>query len=188
VKLDYWARRGSPGQSIAAKSHLRLVLLPFLLLLAGCFTSSQPKFPLSSAVAVFGDGGRYIAYERSSDGSFRRDETIELRKRADGGYDYIDEKGKVTPLSLYRIGPNLYVAQAIREDGQTADYVAVRVNGNEVLTYPLDCTKQDAAKLKSLGVEITDQGRVCNVDKVADPLTLLAGLNRGEPSGKMVRE
>jgi hypothetical protein len=188
VKLDYWARRGSPGQSIAAKSHLRLVLLPFLLLLAGCFTSSQPKFPLSSAVAVFGDGGRYIAYERSSDGSFTRDETIELRKRADGSYDYIDEKGKVTPISLHGIGPDLYVVQAMREDGHSVDYVVVRVRGNDALTYAADCTKQDAAKLESLGVEIRDKGRVCMIDKVADPAALFATLSLGEPTGKAVRE
>jgi len=164
--------------------------LTFALLLAGCFTSSQPKLPLAQAVPALGDGGRYGAYERSSDGAYKRDETITMRKRADGGYDYIDSKNKVTPLSFYRIGPNLYVAQAIREDGHSADYVAVRVNddGKEALTYPLDCTKQDTAKVKSLGVEITDQGRVCNIDKVADPLALLAGLKLGEPSGKMVRE
>jgi hypothetical protein len=160
------------------------------LLLAGCFTSSQPKLPLAQAVAPFGDGGRYGAYERLGDGTYKRDETVTMRRRADGGYDYVDSKGKVTPLSFYRIGPNLYIVQAAGENGHGTDYVAVRVRdgGKEGLTYPLDCTKHDAAKLKSLGVEITDQGRVCNLDKVADPLALFAGLNLGEPSGKMVRE
>jgi len=164
--------------------------LTLALLLAGCFTSSQPKLPLAQAVAPFGDGGSYGAYERLSDGTYKRDETVTMRKRADGGYDYVDSKGKVTPLSFYRIGPNLYIAQAIGENGQGADYVAVRVSddGKEGLTYPLDCTKQDAAKLKSLGVEITDNGRVCNIDKVTVPMALFAGLNLGEPSGKMVRE
>jgi hypothetical protein len=165
-------------------------VLTLALALAGCFTSSQPKLPLAQAAAPFGDGGRYGAYERLSDGTYKRDETVTMRKGADGGYDYVDSKGKVTPLSFHRIGPNLYVVQAAGENSKGADYVAVRVNddGKEGLTYPLDCTKQDTAKLKSLGVEITDSGRVCNIDKVADPLALFAGLNLGEPSGKMVRE
>lgn len=160
--------------------------LPFLL--AGCFTSSQPKFPLSNAVPALGDGGRYVAYERRDDGSFKRDETVQMRPRAAGGYDYIDEKGKVTPFSLHRIGPDRHVAQAIRDDGHTADYILLHARDAEVLTYATDCAKQDAAKLKRLGVEIRDQGRICAIDKVADPAALFAALKLGEPSGKMVRE
>jgi hypothetical protein len=165
-----------------------LITLSLTLLLAGCFSSSQPKLPLAKAVPALRDGGRYVAYERQSNSKYKRDEIISMRKRKDGGYNYIDSKGKVTPLSIYRLSPNLYVAQAIRDDGHTADYVALRVKGNEVLTYPLDCAKQDAAKLKSLGVEITEQGRVCEIDKVTDPMALFATLNLGEPTGKMVRE
>jgi hypothetical protein len=162
--------------------------LALALLLAGCFTASQPKLPLSRAAPAFGNGGHYIAYDRKSDGSYKRDEAFDLRKRADGSYDYIDSKGKATLLSFHRIGPNLYVAQAIREDGHSADYMTLRRNGKESLTYPLDCAKQDAAKLKSIGVEISDQGRVCNIDKVADPMALFTSLNLGEPTGKMVQE
>ena len=40
-------------------------------LLAGCFTSQTPKFPLASAVPLFGDGGRYIMFEHSG-GEWRR--------------------------------------------------------------------------------------------------------------------
>jgi len=173
------ARRGWP---------LALIALSLTLLLAGCFTSSQPKLPLAKAVAALGDGGRYVAYERQSDGNYKRDEVIDMRKRADGGYNYIDSKGKITPFSLYRIDLDLYIAQATREDGHNTDYLALRVIGKDVFTYTTDCAKQDAAKLKSLGVEITDQGRVCNIDNVANAIALFAGLNLGEPSGKMVRE
>ena len=162
--------------------------LALALLLAGCFTASQPRLPLSKAAPAFGNGGHYVGYDRKGDGSYKRDEAFDLRKRADGGYDYIDSKGKATLLSFHRIGPNLYVAQAIREDGHSADYMTLRRNGKETLTYPLDCAKQDAAKLKSLGVEISEQGRVCSIDKVADPLALLASLKLGEPTGKMVQE
>jgi hypothetical protein len=165
-----------------------LATLSLALLLAGCFTSSEPKLPLAKSMPAFGDGGSFVAYERMSDGTYKRDEVIDMRKRAGGGYDYVDSKGKGTPLSLYRIGPNLYVVQAVRDDGHNTDYVVARINGNEVLTYPLDCAKQDAGKLKGLGVEIGDQGRVCNIDKVANPIALFASLNLGDVSGKMVRE
>ncbi|MPZ56963.1 MAG: hypothetical protein GEU91_10805 [Rhizobiales bacterium] len=157
------------------------------LLLAGCFTSSQPKFTLASAVPALGNGGRYIVYQRNSDGSFQRDESFEMRGRADRGYDYIEDKGKVTPVSLHRIGPDRYVAQAIREDGKTADYLVLRLRGNEVLSYGPDCAKQDAAKLKGLGVEIRDK-TTCVIDRVADPAALFATLELGEPGVKMVRE
>jgi hypothetical protein len=155
------------------------------LLLAGCFTSSQPKFPLSSAVAVLGKGGRYVTYERREDGSFKRDETIEVRPRADRAYDYIDEKGKVTPVSFHRIKGNIYVAQAVGADRHT-DYVMLRVDGKEVHFFAPDCDKQDAAKLKALGVVI-DQHE-CKIDGVADPAALFATLERGPPGSKMVRE
>jgi hypothetical protein len=172
----------------------RRTLAPLLLamcasfLLAGCFTSSQPKLSLSTAVPALGDGGRYVGYSRKGDGSFQRDEVFTMRRRADGGYDYVDEKGKVTPVSLHRIGSDLYVAQAIRENGHDADYVALSVRDGETLSYPLDCSKQDTSKLKALGVELRDDGKVCAIDNVADPLTLFTSAALGEPSGKMVRE
>jgi len=159
-----------------------------LLLLTGCFTSSQPKFPLSTAVAALGDGGRYVSYERTSDGGFKRDETFTVRKRADGGYDYIDSKGEVTSLSLHRIGPDLYVAQALRKNGHTADYVILRIQGKEVLSYLPECAKQDPAEMKRLGVEIRDNGKICDIDQVADPAKLFTLLKLGEPGAKMVRE
>ena len=180
----------SSGRVFSRAGACRSLVIAFALalLLTGCFTSSQPKFPLSTAVAALGDGGHYVSYERTSDGGYKRDEMFTVRKRADGGYDYIDSKGKVTSLSLHRIGPNLYVAQALRENGHTADYVILRVQGNEVLSYLPDCAKQDPVKMKRLGVEIRDNGRICAVDRVADPAALFAMMQLGEPGGKMVRE
>ena len=153
-------------------------------LLGGCFTSSQPKFPLSTAVPALGDGGRYVGYDRRSDGSFKREEPLDVRKRADGGYDFIDAKGKVTTLSLHRIGPDRYVAQA--SEGKTIHYVVLQIDAKDVLSFATSCDKQDAAKMTALGVVIDRYE--CKIDGVADPAALFAALNLGEPGSKMVRE
>jgi hypothetical protein len=158
--------------------------LALSLLLAGCFTSSQPKFPLATAVPALGDGGRYVGYERMGDGSFKRDEAFNVRRRADGGYDFVDAKGKVTTLSLHRIGPDRYVAQASEEGG--IHYVILQVRGNEVLAFGPDCKQQDAVKLKAQGVDVRQYE--CVIDGVADPAALFAGMELVEPGSKMVRE
>jgi hypothetical protein len=157
------------------------------LLLAGCFTSTQPKFPLSTAVPALADGGRYVAHQRKNDGSYERDETFEMRRRADGGYDYVDAKGKVTAVSLHRIGPNRYVAQGMREDGQGADYLVLEMRGSEIFSFGPDCTRQDPTRLKALGVETRDR-TTCVIDRVDDPAGLFATLELGEPGAKLVRE
>jgi hypothetical protein len=161
-----------------------LFALTLVLLLAGCFTSSQPKFPLASAVPALGDGGRFVGYERLTDGSYKPEEPFDVRKRADGGYDFIDSKGKVTTLSLHRIGPDRFVAQA--QEGGAVNYVVLQVRGNEVLAFAPECKKQDAAKLKAQGVEVRQYE--CVIDAVADPAALFAAMELGEPGSKMVRE
>ena len=158
--------------------------LAFLLLLAGCFTSSQPKFPLSTAIPALGDGGRYVGYERLSDGSFKREEAFDVRRRNDGGYDFVDAKGKATTLSLHRIGPDRFVAQATEEGG--VYYVILQVRGDEVLAFAPDCKEQDAPKLKAQGVNVRQYE--CVINSVADPAALFAGMEPDEPSSKMVRE
>lgn len=169
--------------------------LAFCLLLAGCFTSSQPKFPASSAVPALGSGGHFAAYERQSDSSFKRDDSFDVKHRADGGYDFTDIKGKVTPISLHRIRGDLYVAQAVNDKKDHTDYAVLRLQGQEgqagqvgqeILAYPSQCDKQDAAKLKALGVEIRKYQ--CVIDRVADPVGLFATINLGEARSKMVRE
>lgn len=158
--------------------------IAFTLLLAGCFTSSQPKFPLSTAAPALGEGGRYVGYERASDGSFRREEAFDVRRRADGAYDFIDAKGKVTTLSLHRLGPDRLVAQA--REGGSVHYVILQVRGNEVFSFAPDCGMQDAEKLKARGVEVRQYE--CAIDGVADPAALFGAIELGAPGSKMVRE
>jgi len=175
---------------MVSESRGRLALaLACCLLLAGCFTSSQPKFPLSTAVPALGNGGHFGAYERQSDGSYKRDDSFDVKHRADGGYDFTDLKGKVTTVSLHRIRGDLYVAQAVNDKNDHTDYALLRVqgkDGNEILAYAPQCDKQDAAKLKALGVEIRKYE--CVIDRVADPAALFAAIDIGEAGSKMVRE
>src|ERR1700752_4014939 len=63
----------------------RLLLLPLLaaihFLLAGCFQSDQPKFPLADAATPLGEGGRYAVYERGPDNRYQRQEVVAVKRR-----------------------------------------------------------------------------------------------------------
>jgi hypothetical protein len=158
------------------------------MLLAGCLGSENPVFPLSSAVPALGEGGRYVTFEHAGDGKFTRDSTIEVRKRADGGYDFIDDKGDSTQVSLHPIAGGRHVGQATTKNKRIRfGYVIFSIEGNEVLIYATDCDKQDRAKLEALGVVIEGKYE-CLIDKVADPVSLFNGLTLGPPTSKMVRE
>jgi hypothetical protein len=165
-------------------SALACLLASLALLLTGCYTSSRPKFPPNTAVAALGDGGRYVAYERMSDGSFKREDAFDVRKRADGGYDFVDSKGTVTKVSFHAAGSDRFAVQVVEGDG--VHYAVVQVRGNEALAFATDCSKQDAAKLQAQGVVVRQLE--CMIDRVNDPAALFAGLELGEPSSKLVRE
>ena len=157
-------------------------------LLSGCFSSETPKFPAESAVAAFGDGGRFQGYERTEDGRYKKtDEAIMiLKRRGDGGYDFVDEKNKVQPVSFHPIAGGNFVGQAYESGKSGYDYVVVRVAGNEAFIYFPDCNKQDQAQLEKLGVAIGQFE--CWIDRVADPAAFFASLMLGEPVSKLVRE
>jgi len=157
-------------------------------LLSGCFFSETPKFPAENAVAAFGDGGRFQGYDRMEDGRYKKaDEAIFMvKRRGDGGYDFIDEKDKVQPISFYPIAGGNFVGQALENGKSRYAYVVFRITGNEALIYVPDCDKQDKAQLDKLGIEI---GRFeCRIDRVADPAAFFASLTLGEPTSKLVRE
>jgi len=157
-------------------------------LLSGCFSSERPKFPAESAVAAFGDGGRFQGYERTEDGRYKKtDEAIMiLKRRGDGGYDFVDEKNKVQPVSFHPIAGGNFVGQAYESGKSGYDYVVVRVAGNEAFIYFPDCNKQDQAQLEKLGVVIGQFE--CRIDRVADPAAFFVSLTLGEPTSKLVRE
>jgi hypothetical protein len=133
---------------------------------------------------ALGDGGRYVGYERLSDGRFKREEAFDVRKRTDGGYDLVDSKGSVTKLSFHPVGSDRFVAQAV--EGNGVHYIVVQVRGNEVFVHATDCSKHDAAKLQAQGVVV--RRLECMIDRVNDPAALFAGMELGEPTSKLARE
>src|SRR5436190_15298169 len=87
-----------------------LVLLAAIsILLAGCFQSEQPKFPLADAAAPFGQGGRYVVYERVAHDRFERQEVFVITRRADRAYDFVNEKSETLTMSLHALGGDRFV-------------------------------------------------------------------------------
>jgi len=159
------------------------------LLLSGCFSSETPKFPMEGAAAPFGDGGRYQTYERTDGDNYKKDEIITVKRRTDGGYDFVNQKGEVQPISFYRLTGESFVGQASSPEKERPRYAYVifRIAGNEALVYLPDCQKQDKARMEALGVVSIGQYE-CAIDRVADPTAFFASLTLGEPTSKIVRE
>jgi hypothetical protein len=166
--------------------------------LGGCFMSQQPLFTEASAVAAVGDGGHYLAYEKIGN-RYKRDEAVELR-RHDNGYDYINEKGAVTPLTLHPLGKNLFAIQAKNESGGYV-YARLRLLGNVGFVEVPDCDKQSLDKLRALGIVVREselakaltgrdhvQTHECLLDGVSEINKAFATIRFGAPTGKLVRQ
>jgi hypothetical protein len=168
-------------------------LIPLLLavlgmLLAGCFQSEQPRFPLAAAAAPFGEGGRYVVYEWVAGDRFDRQEVFVITRRADGGYDFANEKGETLTMSLHALGGDLFVGQASPSKDQPGyGYVVFRMTDSEALLYAPQCDKQDKAVLKAAGVQMNGEYE-CVIDRVADPAALFRQLDLGDPASKLIRE
>jgi len=163
----------------------RLAIVAALsLALAGCFTSKQPLFDEAQAVTALGDGGRFATYSRNGKRFERDKEPFEVRLKGKV-YDFIDEKGVAMPVSFHPLGRGRFVAQAHLESGDYG-YAVVRIKAGETLVYALDCAKQNATRLKSLGVEIRDSE--CVLDKVTHTQALFTVVRLGQPTSKLVRE
>lgn len=161
------------------------VLVLLALVLTGCIKSQEPKFPLAGAVPALGDGGRYRMHDRVEGGKFIPADVVEIRKRAGGGYDFIDPASDPTPISLHAIAGGLHVVQS-RNAAGVHEYIVARIAGGEVFTYAPDCNKQDKAMLDAFGAEM--RGDDCHIDGMKDPAGFFAKLNLGEPTAKLVRE
>jgi hypothetical protein len=157
-------------------------------LLSGCIFSETPKFPADSAVAAFGDGGRFQGYDRMDDGHYKKaDEAIFfVNRRSDGGYDFIDQKDEVQPIWFHPIAGGNLVAQVLENRVPRYAYVVFRVAGDEAFVYAPSCDKQDKMQLEKLGVAIGQFE--CSIDRVADPAAFFSSLTLGEPTSKLVRE
>jgi hypothetical protein len=157
-------------------------------LLSGCIFSETPKFPAENAVAAFGDGGRFQGYDRTESDRYKKaDEALFMvKRRADGSYDFVNEKNEVQPISFYPIAGGNFVGQALENGKSRYAYLIFRIAGNEAFIYVPDCDKPDKAQLEKLGVVIGQFE--CRIDRVADPAAFFASLTLGEPTSKLVRE
>ena len=171
--------------SRAASLVLVAVLSSFL---SGCFISEEPKFPLASAVSPFGEGGRYGVFERGDGNQYKRQEAFVIKRRADGAYDFTNEKGEVLTISFYPLSDGQFISQAKSDKDQPGyGYAVFRFSGNEALLYAPQCSDQDKVKMELLGVEVNGQFE-CVVDHVTDLTGLFGKVDLGEPISKMVRE
>lgn len=186
--LTRMARRSAPLAAVVALS----------LMLGGCLVSRQPLFAEASAVAPLGDGGRYVAYERFGN-RYKRDEMMQLR-RTGADYDYINEKGAITPVTLHPLGKGLFAIQAKADDGGYT-YARLRLSGATGFIEIADCDKQDPKKLAALGIatKVNDiakaitgrddaQTHDCVLDGVRDIRKVFSTLKIGPPTSKVVRE
>jgi hypothetical protein len=195
--MDYLVQAGAccaAEEDIPSMANRALGLgsLPLLtaisLLLAGCFQSNEPKFPLADAAAPLGEGGRYVVYERGADDRYQRQEVLVIKRRPDRAYDFIDEKGEAQTVSFHPLGTNLFVAQAKGDKDEPGyGYAVLRLAGGEAVFYVPQCDAQDKAALAAASVEVNGQLE-CIVDRVGDPTALFKRLDLGEPVSKLVRE
>jgi hypothetical protein len=170
-------RKAMPLLTIAALS----------VLLSACFTSEGPKFPVSSAVAFFGNGGRYSVLEHVGGGKFEKKRVVTVKSMPDGTYQFIRDKA-VLPISFHDVGNGITVAQAKPNDNKNAyGYLTVTRKGKEVSLYLPQCDKQDPKLLSDYGVVPRDKYE-CSIDKVSDPAKLFVALTPGDPTTKMIPE
>ena len=174
--------------SVIATSGRSLAVALLCLLLAGCFVSEQPMFPLATAIPALGVGGHYGYYQRDAKGDFQRQQSFEVRHRNDGAYDVINSSGEVSPASLHPIANGTLVLQSKSErDNPPYLYLIMQVVDGEAFIYIPDCDKLDKDKLANFGVEKRDTHK-CIIDRVADPTGLFAAVNLGNSGMKIVRD
>jgi hypothetical protein len=161
----------------------RIALVAMLsALLSGCFASDKPMFSAETAVMALG-GGKYATFEQLADGKEEPSDTIEVRLGPNNVYDFIDEKGEATPVTIHPLSGDEHVLQAKLKGGY--GYVVIRTaSPKEAIVTPVECNKQDEAKMAALGVERRDRFE-CRIDKVADPAAFFAGLTRSRAVSRM---
>lgn len=156
-------------------------------LLSGCFISHEPKLPLRTAAAPFGEGGRYGVFERKND-RYERQETFVIKRRPDGAYDITNESGEVLLISFHPLGEGAFVGQAKAENAKPGyGYAVFRFAGNEAVLYAPQCSDQDKGQIEPLGVEFSNRFE-CAIDRVADVPGLFGMVDIGQPVSKLVRE
>ena len=162
------------------------LLVVLTALLSGCFTSDRPMFAPDSAARAVGDGGKYATFEQV-DGKEQPSDPVEIRPRGPNGYDFVDEKGVATPVTFHALPDGRYVAQAKLEGDQGYGYLIARIDGPQIVVTPIECLKQDDARMAALGVVKRSQYE-CRIDAVADPVAFFTALKPNPAVSRMVRQ
>jgi hypothetical protein len=124
------------------------------ILVSGCFMSEGPKFPPSSAVTAFGDGGRYGVFTHLGGGRYKRQETFVVRRPPGRSYEVVNEESKVLRISFHDIGGGLLVGQSKPHPDRSAHgYLVLARDGRNMLLHAPQCKEQDEAVLNAFGVE-----------------------------------
>jgi len=166
---------------------LRIAVVVLLsALLSGCFVSDHPVFGPESAVRVLGDGGKYATFEQV-DGKEQPGDPIEIRPREANAYDFVNQNGAANRVTFHPLPDGRYVAQTKLDADQGYGYVIARIDGPQIVPLPIDCDKQDQARMASLGVVRRSQYE-CRIDAVKDPTGFFVGLKTTEPVSRMVRQ
>ena len=154
------------------------------ILLSGCFSSDEPRFPLESGAAAFGDGGRFVYFEREGD-RYRREHPFTM-KRVKNAYEMVNDKGEVQTISFHDVGNGRLVAQ-VPQGKQGYGYAILTRKGAESFIYVPDCLKQDPKLLATHNVGPIGQFE-CGIDKVTNLQDLFGAVDPGEPTSKIAPE
>jgi hypothetical protein len=153
-------------------------------LLSGCFASDQPLFSSESAVLALGNGGRYATFE-IRDEKENPSDPVEVRPGPENVYEFINEKGAVTPITFHHLAGDEHVVQAKLAGTQGYGYMLAQIRDKDVLVVPIECNKQDGARMAALGI-VRRTEYECRIEKLPDLLGFFRELKRSEPSGRMV--
>jgi hypothetical protein len=153
-----------------------------LFLLAGCMSSQRALFPVAAGAHPI-EPGHYRLFQKEGD-AFKPSDLVEVRNGAENSYDFVDEQGKTTLVSLHPIDGGRFVGQAHEKEGYA--YVVFEISGKSVLVYAPDCDKQDKDRMAKLAVEISNHE--CKLDRIADAKAFFSTVDIGQPTSKMERE
>ena len=162
------------------------LVLSLAALLSCCFASDQPLFSSESAVLALGNGGKYATFETVG-GKEEKSDPVEARPGPGNVYEFVNEKGAVTPVTFHHLSGEEHIAQVKLEGNAGYGYILIRIKDREVIPVLAECNKQDEAQMAALGVVRRNQYE-CRIDKVADPAAFFAGLKRSEQRVRMERE
>ena len=146
------ASRDTVGSAIARAQSCRPRISVFaalrgsFLLVRLLLLRTRRNFRLATAAAAFGDGGRYQVLRAHGEAtSYKQaDEVIIIvKRRGDGGYDFVNEKGEVQPISFHPIAGGTSSGRRPRKrTSHRYAYVVFRIAGNEAFIYVPDATSR----------------------------------------------